>query len=263
MTSDNHHIGSDYSTKSILSLNQNHSINVLKELIFDLRGVCKDLCNLVHHIDKIANRAEEKLSQLIIDQTESPINSKSQEEILINISKNKKLSFQESKYSRSKSQPILKPNLATMIKLPIEPIYESLNSSDLPFTKKPLSKSLKRNSMIESSFYEDKLEDELEKELLKNRFIQTTTSSPSTSSEKSSESKQRTNHVCFNLNNTIYTPKNDIPIPITALKGTKPYESQLKQKNSDKLKDVLVDSNKKSFGLTKIIRKNSCTKNDF
>jgi hypothetical protein len=278
MTTDNPQTSSDYSSPSSVLSNRNQSspMNVFKELtslIFDLRGVCKDLCNMVQHIDQIANRAEEKLNQLVESSSESikfsPVKSRphvqSNEEILLNIIKNKKPTLQELKCSRSKSQPILKPQLSNSIRLPIEPIYESLKSNDIPLTKKPLSKALKRNSMIESSFYEDKLEDELEKELSKNRFIQTsnsTATSPSSSSEKSSELKLKTNHVCFNLNNTIYKPKDDIPIPITALKGTKLYEFQIKQKNNEKLKDV-VEPNKKSFALTKIIRKNSCSKNDF
>ncbi|CAF0773722.1 unnamed protein product [Brachionus calyciflorus] len=173
--------------------------------------------------------------------------------------------LQRSKYPRSKSQPAFKDNNC------IAPSSTNTNLNKFTMfdtnrmTSSPICTNDKLSNGENSSFYEDQLDNELESirdnssnEPVKTNEVSSSIikkeSSPPNSIQKIKPKSTSSNyHVSFNINNAIYTSKQEtpIPIPISILKQANQQckINQNDQQNSSLNTSPLQSSLKKSPGV--------------
>lgn len=160
-------------------------------------------------------------------------------------------SLQRTKCTRSKSQPAFKDSTI----LVLSSTNTSLSRvSDRP-SSSPISSKFLTNENGDSSFYEDQLDNELEgikensADSRKPNEPLTNIKEPSNNGIQKSKAKVAgtNHHVSFNINNAIYTSKQEtpIPIPISILKQTKMNE-QTNSSSSSSNVSPLQSSMKKS-----------------
>ncbi len=150
-----------------------------------------------------------------------------------------------SKKPRSKSQPVIKiENQRRPASLCID---KSDDSSD-DMSGFLIDETNRKIDTMESSFYEDKLDDDLEKYIDCYKPADETICKKGFSSRqknnKSKPANQQAHHVCFNLNNTIYTTKTDDP-PVSASMPDGSIEIPIRiAKDTDPVSKLSINNNK-------------------